>query len=213
MDFDLSTLSAHERYKLFVSLVVPRPIALVTSVSGNGAINAAPFSFFNALGSDPPVVGLGVGNRVSGEPKDTARNIAESGEFAVNLVDEAMAAAMNICAIDLPFGQNELNAAGLTAVPSAQIQAPYIAQSPASLECKLRETVQIGNNRILLGEVVRIHLRDDLFDPELFRVHTHKLGLIGRMHGGGWYARTTDLFDMPRWASLADAMASDNDER
>jgi flavin reductase (DIM6/NTAB) family NADH-FMN oxidoreductase RutF len=202
MEFDLTALAANQRYKLLAGLIVPRPIALVTSRDAEGRVNAAPFSFFNVMGSDPPVVVLGIGRRSSGEPKDTVCNILDVKEFTVNIVDEALAGAMNVCAIDLPAGDSELAAARLTSVASAQVSVPYVAESPASLECRLRETVEIGSNIMLLGEVVHIHLRDDLFDPEKFYVLTDKLQPIGRMHGGGWYARTTDLFDMPRFSSL-----------
>lgn len=202
MEFDLTALAANQRYKLLASLIVPRPIALVTSRDAAGRVNAAPFSYFNLMGSDPPVVVLGIGRRPSGEPKDTARNILDVKEFTVNIVDEALAGAMNVCAIDLPAGDSELAAACLTPVASAQISVPYVAESPASLECRLRETFEIGSSSILLAEVVHIHLRDDLFDPEKFYVRTDRLHAIGRMHGGGWYARTTDLFDMPRFLSL-----------
>lgn len=204
MEFDLTALAANQRYKLLAGLIVPRPIALVTSRDAEGRVNAAPFSYFNLMGSDPPVVALGIGRRSSGEPKDTARNILDVREFTVNIVDEALAHAMNVCAIDLPAGASELAPARLTPAESAQIAVPYVAEAPASLECRLRETVEIGGSIILLGEVVHIHLRDDLFDSEKFYVLTDKLQPIGRMHGGGWYARTTDLFDMPRFSSLDD---------
>jgi flavin reductase (DIM6/NTAB) family NADH-FMN oxidoreductase RutF len=202
MEFDLTALAASQRYKLLAGLIVPRPIALVTSRNASGAVNAAPFSFFNLMGSDPPVVVLGIGRRSSGELKDTVRNILDVPEFTVNLVNEALAEAMNVCAIDLPAGVSELEASGLTPARSAQISVPYIAQAPASLECHLNQKVEIGSNIVLLGEVVHLHLRDELFDAEKFYVHTDRLHAIGRMHGGGWYTRTRDLFDMPRFASL-----------
>ena len=193
MHFDLQVLEPRDCYKLLVSVVVPRPIALVTTLDNEGRVNAAPFSFFNLLGSDPPVVAL-----APGEGKDTARNIRERGEFVVNIVDEALAPAMNVCAVPFPPGVDELEAAGLTAVPSIAVGPPRVGESPVSLECREHTTLSIGRNRITLGTVLHLHIRDDLVDPEKMHVHADRLHAVGRMHGGGWYARTNDLFDLPR---------------
>ena len=198
MQFDLRGLAPRDRYKLLVSVVVPRPIALVTSLGANGQVNAAPFSFFNVMGSDPPVVVLGVGNREPEEPKDTARNIRAAGEFVINIVDEAIAEKMNICAVDFPPGADELAAAGLTPAPSTQIEPPRIMESPVNLECRRHSILEIGATRVIVGEVVHLHIRDDLIDSSNFHVATERLEAIGRLHGAGWYARTTDRFQMPR---------------
>jgi flavin reductase (DIM6/NTAB) family NADH-FMN oxidoreductase RutF len=198
MHFDFEALPPRDRYKLLISVVVPRPIALVTSLDDAGVVNAAPFSFFNALGSDPPIVVVAPGDRSPGDPKDTARNICESGEFVVNLVDEAMAEPMNICAIDFPFGMSELAASGLTTLPSIGVLPPRIAESPVNLECRQHTTLQIGRNRVVIGEVLHLHIRDELIDAEKMYVHTHRMRAIGRMHGGGWYSKTSDLFEIPR---------------
>lgn len=197
--FDLGALSASEGYRLLTSVVVPRPIAWVTTLGENGVVNAAPFSYFNLLGSDPPIVGIGVGNRRDGQPKDTARNAMTRGEFVVNLVDEAGAEPMNITAIDFPFGTSELTEAGLTAAASLHVAPPRIAESPISLECRLARTVEIGSNRILLGEVICIQVRSDLVE-EGNRIRTENAHLIARMHGAGGYARTSDRFQLDRIA-------------
>lgn len=197
MEINFSSLSAKDCYKLIVSVVVPRPIALVTTVDEAGTVNAAPFSFFNALGGDPPIVVLGLGDRPRGDDKDTSRNIRQSREFVVNIVDEAMASAMNICGIDFPPDEDELAAACLTAVESSHIRPPRIAQSPVSLECREHTTLHIGRNRIILGEALYMHVRDDLIDREKLNIHTEKMHAIGRMHGP-WYARTEDLFELDR---------------
>src|SRR5947207_5041074 len=149
MDLDLRQLSARDRYKLLISTVVPRPIALATTVDAEGRVNAAPFSFFNAVSSVPPVVVLGISpgdanNELGDGYKDTERNIRDSGEFVVNLVDEALAERMNICAVDFPAGTGELNAAELTALPSVGVRAPRIAQSPVSFECRRVTGVSLG---------------------------------------------------------------------
>lgn len=198
MNFEMKTLSPRDRYKLLVSTVVPRPIALVASLNENGVVNAAPYSFFNVMGSDPPIIAFAPGDVAPGMPKDTARNIAASGEWVVNLVDENLANAMNLCATDFPPEISEIEAAHLATVPSLQVLAPRLAAAPVSLECVQHTTLQIGRNRIVIGEVVQLHIRDELIDTEKMHVRTEQMRLIGRMHGGGWYAKTSDLFEIPR---------------
>jgi flavin reductase (DIM6/NTAB) family NADH-FMN oxidoreductase RutF len=201
MHFDLAKIPASDAYKLLVSTVVPRPIALATTVDRDGRVNAAPFSFFNAVSSVPPVVVLGISPGVNGGDgyKDTERNIRETGEFVVNLVDEALAERMNICAVDFPNDVAELDIAELTPAPSAEIRPPRIAQSPVSFECRRITGLSLGPRSMLeVGRVIHIHIRDDLVDPAKLYVATERIGLIGRMHGRGWYARTSDLFLMDR---------------
>jgi len=201
MHFDLGQMPASDGYKLLISTVVPRPIALASTIDQEGRVNAAPFSFFNAVSSNPPVVVLGIspGDGGSDGYKDTERNIRDSGEFVVNLVDEALAERMNICAVDFPTEIGELDIARLTAVPSVGVRPPRIAESPVSFECKRITGLSLGGQSTLeVGRVVHIHIRDDLIDMERLYVKTDKIGLIGRMHGRGWYARTSDLFLMDR---------------
>ncbi len=201
MHFDLGAISPTDAYKLLISTVVPRPIALATTVDKDGRVNAAPFSFFNAVSSVPPVVVLGVsGGDAAGDGyKDTERNIRETGEFVVNLVDEAIAERMNICAVDFPTQIGELEKAELTPLPSVGVRAPRIAESPVSFECKRITGLSLGAHSTLeVGSVIHIHIRDDLVDPERYYVQTDKMKLVGRMHGRGWYARTSDLFLMDR---------------
>ena len=198
MNFEMNLLVPRDRYKLLVSSVVPRPIALVTSLNENGVVNAAPYSFFNVMGSDPPIIAFAPGDVAPGVPKDTAHNIANTGEWVVNLVDEDLAAAMNICATDFPSDISEIEAAHLATVPSLQVLAPRIAAAPVSLECVHHTTLQIGRNRIVIGEVVQLHIRDELIDVEKLYVRTEQMRLVGRMHGGGWYSKTSDLFEIPR---------------
>lgn len=198
MEFDFSSIPEALRYKLMTAVVVPRPIAWVTTSSRDGVVNVAPFSFFNMLGGDPPIVALGIGDRPNGEPKDTRRNITETGEFVVNLVTFAAREAMNRTAAEFPPGESELEIVDLATRPSVRVQPPRLALSPVNLECVRREIVAIGDNRIVLGEVVHARIDDTFFDPATGYVATERLDLIGRMHGRGWYVRTTDLFDMPR---------------
>ena len=200
MLFDFANIGANARYKLLISTITPRPIAWVVSQDANGLINAAPFSFFNAFAGDPPVVGIGIGSHKPGWPKDSRANIRETGQFVVNLVSEELAQAMNITAIEFDPGVNELTQAGLTAHPSVHVKPPRIAESPVAMECELMQIVDLGpNSGLVLGRVLAMHVRDDaVIDAAKQYIDTPKLKLIGRMHGAGWYARTSDLFEMPR---------------
>ncbi|HUC85337.1 MAG TPA: flavin reductase family protein [Candidatus Acidoferrales bacterium] len=198
MELDLEKEYADRAYPILASLVTPRPIALVTSVSPDGKINAAPFSFFNLLGAAPPICAFAPGDREDGTPKDTPRNIRALHEFVVNLVDEAIAEAMNQCAASLPYGENELERAGLTAAPSSLVRPPRIAESPASLECIEWGTLRIGDNRVVIGLIKRLHLRDELFDAAKRRVRAEQLLTIGRLASPHWYCRTRDRFEMIR---------------
>ncbi len=200
MLFEMDKLSEQDTYKLLVSTVVPRPIAWVVTQDPEGAINAAPFSFFNAVSGNPPIVTFGIGGRGAGDAKDTGNNIRRTGQFVVNLVNNATAEAMNITAIDFPHTVDELKESGLTLAPSSKIKPPRIVESPVAFECERLVTIDVADDRtIVLGKVVAIHIADDcVLDPVKCYVDTPKLDLIGRMHGRGWYTRTTDRFEMPR---------------
>jgi flavin reductase (DIM6/NTAB) family NADH-FMN oxidoreductase RutF len=198
MELNLEKEFAGRAYPLLASLVTPRPIALVTSISPDGKVNAAPFSFFNLLGANPPICGFAPGDRDDGSPKDTALNIRATHEFVVNLVDESIAEKMNLCAASLPYGENELLHAGLTAAPSSVVKPPRIVESPASLECVEWGTLQIGGNRVVIGLIKRLHLRDELFDAEKKRIRSEKLFTIGRMASPHWYCKTRERFEMIR---------------
>ena len=195
MQIDPKTNATIDNYKLLTNLVVPRPIAWVTSRSERGVINLAPFSFFNAIGSEPMYVMISVGFRDDGEPKDTARNIQTSGDFVVNLVTEDLIGPMNISAADFPPDQSELTAANLHTAPSVRIKTPRLAQSQASLECKLHKAEPLGANTLIIGEVVMFHVADHLVGP---RLHIQGFAPIGRLGTPSMYCRTTDRFDLPR---------------
>jgi flavin reductase (DIM6/NTAB) family NADH-FMN oxidoreductase RutF len=200
MLFDFTALPAEARYKLLTSTVTPRPIAWVVTRSAAGAVNAAPFSFFNVLAGDPPTVGISIGNRAPGQPKDTLANIQATGEFVVNLVSRDNAEAMNRTATEFPPGVDEVAAAGLTRLPSVKVTPPRIAESPVAFECKLFQAIPLGpGNTLVLGHVVAMHVRDDaVLDAMRHYIDVPKLDLIGRMHGGGGYATTRDQFQIPR---------------
>lgn len=195
--FDFRALSAQERYKLMIGTIVPRPIALVTTVDAAGRINAAPFSFFNCLSHDPPILALGVENRPDMSFKDTAGNIRMTEVFTVNIVSHAIAEAMHVCAIGFPLGTDELAEAGLTAMPGVRVASPYIAEAPAALECRRHTTLEIGRSRqIILGEIVYAHYRAEVLDRERLRVDPARLDAIARL-GGSTCATIRDRFDMP----------------
>ena len=200
MLFDFAELPPRERYKLLVSTITPRPIAWIVSQSATGRPNAAPFSFFNAFAGNPPVVGIGIGSHEPGRPKDTRANILETKQFVVNLVSEQVAEAMNITAIEFPREVEELKQAGLTTAPSLRVKPPRIAESPVAFECELLQIVELGSESgLVLGKVLAMHVRDEfVLDERKHYIDTPNLKLIGRMHGTGWYARTSDLFEMPR---------------
>jgi flavin reductase (DIM6/NTAB) family NADH-FMN oxidoreductase RutF len=200
MLFDFATMPPRERYKLLVSTIVPRPIAWIVSQDLHGQLNAAPFSFFNAFAGDPPVVGIGIGSHDPGRPKDTRSNIRETGHFVVNLVSEQAAEVMNITAIEFERDVSEPSEAGLTTIPSVHVKPPRIAESPVSMECELLQIIDLGPEQsLVLGRILAMHVRDDaVIDPAKHHIDTPKLKLIGRMHGAGWYARTSDLFKMDR---------------
>jgi flavin reductase (DIM6/NTAB) family NADH-FMN oxidoreductase RutF len=192
--FDFAALTGHERYKLLIGAVVPRPIAWVTTVDAQGRVNAAPFSFFNCLSADPAILALGVEYRPDGRAKDTARNIRETQAFTVNVVSHALVDAMNVCAIPFDPGVDELDLARLSVRQGVKVPSPSIAESPAAFECRHHVTLSIGNSReIILGEVLYAHLHRSVVDGNL-HVDPAVLDAVGRMGGHG-YATTRDRFD------------------
>jgi len=201
MNFDMEKARGRETYNLLIGLVAPRPIALVTSMNEDGRLNAAPFSSYNYLCTNPPIIGMGVTDRPTGGfvPKDTARNIRRTGEFVVNVVTEDLAKQMNICATDFPAEVDELEMAGLTTTPSQIVKVPRIEQAHAALECREYTTMEIGRSRIILGRVVAIYIEDKFVDPAGPYVRAEELHAIGRMNGLGSYVKTRDSFlTMPR---------------
>jgi flavin reductase (DIM6/NTAB) family NADH-FMN oxidoreductase RutF len=201
MEFDPEKVPARAVYNLLIGLVAPRPIALVTSMDEEGRMNAAPFSSYNYLCTDPPVVGIGVMNK-PGEhfvPKDTARNIRRTGEFVVNVVTEYLLRQMNVCATDFPADVDELEMAGLETAASTHVKVPRIAQAHAALECKELQTIEIGRSRIVMGRVVGFYIEDQYVDPAGPYIRAEELHAMGRMNGLGSYVRTRDAFvTLPR---------------
>jgi flavin reductase (DIM6/NTAB) family NADH-FMN oxidoreductase RutF len=194
---DPASQPAIDSYKLLAGSIVPRPIAFVSTISLEGVTNLAPFSFFNAVCAEPPIVCFSVGNRVP--PKDTVANIRATGEFVVNIVSEAIAEQMNLCAGDYPAGVSEFEISGLTPEASDIVKPPCVSESPVNMECRLIQIVDCGTRSggasLIVGEVVRFH-----FDRNIahnFRIDPAKLRAVGRM-GGNQYIHTEDRFEMIR---------------
>lgn len=198
--FNLSAMSTGDSYKLIASLVMPRPIAWITTLDAEGVVNAAPFSFFNLVSADPPLAAVGFSGASDREAKDTLANIRATGELVINLVSEDLADAMNITAINAPRGTDELSLAGLETLASSQIRPPRIAASPVSMECRTWQMLQPGeSSTILLATILQVHVAKDAFEDEArLHIDPSKLKLIGRMHGGGGYCTTRDLFEVER---------------
>lgn len=204
MQFDMENMAAMDRYELLLGTVVPRPIALVTSLSRNGAVNAAPYSLFNVMGHDPAIAMISVLAHPEQRLKDTAANILATREFVINLVPEALAEAMNLTCIDAPPGTDELELAGLETTPSAAVKPPRISASPVAYECRFLTSLCFGSNQVIVvGQIVHAYV-DDQFVRDAARgvIDTPALKLIGAMHGARWYAKLSDRFamDRPTWA-------------
>lgn len=204
MRFLMAELTPADRYKLMTASITPRPIAWVTSVSATGLTNAAPYSFFNMMASDPPLVVLGLMRRADGDLKDTCANILETGEFVVNLVSAADVDRMSFTSIDAPPGWEELAMGDIETVSSDAVAPPRIASAPVSMECRLFKEIEVSAaSTIVLGEVAVFHVDDEFVDAARLHIDTLALDLIARMHGRGWYARQPQMLqrDRPTFAN------------
>ena len=196
MDLDLADANTQQIYNLINGLVAPRPIAWITSLNPAGQLDAAPFSAFNYMGMDPPIVAVGIANRPGPGfvAKETAQNIRRTGEFVINIVNEAVAEAMNWSAVEFPAEVKPLEIARLKTEPSQLVKVPRLAAAPASLECRELTTMEFGRTRIVLGQVVAIHVKDEFVDPAGPYIRAEDLHAIGRMNGLGAYVKTRDSF-------------------
>ncbi len=198
IEFDCEVLDWKAQYRLMHGVITPRPIALVTTLGSKGP-NAAPFSFFNALGCDPAMLMFSVGARDGGAEKDTIVNLRQIPEFVVHIVSDAIKEKMNVCGADFPLGVNEIEKAGFTAAPSRKVRPLHILEAPVAMECKVIEMLKLGRRpyHLVVGEVVYFHFHDGLVDKRL-RVDFGKINPIARLGGRDSYTRITDRFDMPR---------------
>ena len=196
MQIDPADLEERDQYKLMTGSIVPRPIALVTTLGRHGT-NAAPFSLFNMVGTEPPLLMFSVGNQGDGSEKDTIRNLRHHPEFVVHICNEAIAERMNICATDFPGDVCEIAAAGLTAVPSIKVSPPRIKEAPVQMECRLEKIIELGTrHHIVFGQVVLFHYHDGIVNDR-YHVDMAKLNPIGRLSGSS-YTKVTDQFRMER---------------
>ena len=183
--------------QVFTGIIVPRPIAFVSSMSAEGLVNLAPYSFFNAVSSNPPTIAFSSGRYAGDKPKDTLSNIEETGEFVINVVVDDIAKAMSMTAAEYPTEVDEFEISGLTPAPSQMVRPPRVAESPVNLECRLNQIVSIGEGQfqsaLVIGEVVLVHVRDDIIDGH--RINQQRLQAVGRM-AGTMYSRTADTFEL-----------------
>lgn len=190
-------MEAREFYRLLTSVVVPRPIAWVSTLGADGTPNLAPFSFFNVVAGSPPTLMVSIGQR-QGRPKDTLRNIQETGEFVVHIVSEELVQAMNLTSGEFPYEVDEFQFSGLESLPCVDIRPPRIASARAAFECRLTQTipVQDSSNTMILGKVLRLHLAGDLLRPN-GQVDAALLRPVARL-GGSEYAALAAVFEIER---------------
>jgi flavin reductase (DIM6/NTAB) family NADH-FMN oxidoreductase RutF len=197
LDLKLAEVSPHERYKLLIGLVIPRPIAWISTRSQNGIANCAPFSFFNVFSEDPPLCVIGINPRSDGALKHSLKNIRRTGEFVVNLVDEASANAMHVSSREFGEDESEFEHAGLTEAPSLLVEHPRIAEAAACLECRVERLLHIsGTRELVLGEILLVHAREGIIDPATKRISEELYRPVGRLFANR-YCTTRQRFDLP----------------
>ena len=197
MDLLLEKLPPPERYKLLIGLVIPRPIAWISTWSENGVANCAPFSFFNVISEEPPLCIVSFNWRLDGGLKHTLKNIRRSGEFVVNLGDEGTANALHATGAEIPESESEFTRAGLTPVPAQTVRHPRIAEAAASLECRVERRIQFGPEReMVVGEILLVHAREGIVDPATKRISEEHYRPIGRLFASR-YCTTRQRFDLP----------------
>jgi flavin reductase (DIM6/NTAB) family NADH-FMN oxidoreductase RutF len=207
VEFDPQRLDPAVTYKILIGSVVPRPIAWVSSVDAAGVRNLAPFSYFMAITHDPPTIAFSCGPRgaeTSGARgrKDTLANVEATREFVVNIVDDPLAEAMNVTSGDYPPEVDEFTQAGLAAAAGVKVKAPRVAAAPIAMECRLARVIPVGNlpHHLVMGEIVHLHVRDDVYDPATGRIDMHRLRPVGRL-AGHLYTHVHDIFEMKRPAA------------
>lgn len=196
MQLDPQTLESTAVYKLLISSVVPRPIAWVSTIDGDGVANLAPFSYFMAITDTPPTLAFSCSPRAGGK-KDTLRNVEASGEFVVNIVDDDRAQQMNLTSGEYTPDVDEFALTALTAAPSTKVKAPRVAEAPINMECRVVRILPVGRANLILGEIVQWHVRDDVFDPASGRLDMHRLKPVARL-AGNLYSHVHQIFEMKR---------------
>jgi flavin reductase (DIM6/NTAB) family NADH-FMN oxidoreductase RutF len=208
MQYAVNDVNHRDRYKILTAFVLPRPIAWVTSLGQGGVVNAAPFSFFNVFAEDPPLIMFAINKRPDGRLKDTWLNIERTGEFVVNLTDEPLAQAMHDSSGDFPPNVGEPDYLGLKLAPSVDIKPPRLADAPWSMECRTWQVINVKDDRqLVIGEGLRFHIRDELWDTKAMRVHMDRYRPVGRMFADR-YCRTDDRMEFPA-APVVEAKAAE----
>lgn len=198
MEFDVKDMTESQIYKLMVSCIVPRPIAWVSTVSKDGIYNIAPFSFFNGITSEPPLVMISIGKKDSGSKKDTWKNIDEVGDFVINIVTYELVEKMNITATAFEEEVDEFKEANLTPVPSSVVKSPRIKESPINIECKKHMIIDIADMGVIIGEIVKFHIDDSLIGDKGY-VDNRKMKIVGRMGGADYcFVDKDNIFTLKR---------------
>jgi flavin reductase (DIM6/NTAB) family NADH-FMN oxidoreductase RutF len=203
MQLDPRKIGTEAMYKLMIGCVVPRPIAWVSSVDADGVPNLAPFSYFMAITHDPPTIAFSSSPRALAGggrgKKDTLRNVEATREFVVNVVDDALAEQMNVTSGDYAPDVDEFVQAGLEGAPSLKVKAPRVAAAPINMECRVVQIIPVGNlpSNLIIGEIVQLHFRDDVYDPATGRLDMYKLRPVGRL-AGHLYTHVHEIFEMKR---------------
>ena len=199
LSIDPGSLSERENYKFLVGSIIPRPIAFVTTLSENGILNGAPFSYFNIVSSNPPMISLSI-QRTAGRQKDTARNIIESKEFVIHIVDEQNVEKINQTAASLPSDQSEVELANLTPVASVKISVPGVKEAKIRMECLLEHPVELGGLNTpgcdhIIGRIVQFHIENDIYEKG--RIDPRGLAAVSRLAGHN-YAKIGEIFEIER---------------
>ncbi len=200
VSLDLTSMASTPVYKLLIGAIVPRPIAFVSTISPEGVVNLAPFSFFNGVSSAPPCLVISITRKSSGEKKDTLRNIEATGEFVVNSVAEWMAHPMNHCSAEYPYGVSELEKVGLTPLASTKVRPPRVKESPIHMECKLHQLVEIGDGSVgsatlVIGEILVMHVHKPAYSDGKIKIE--EIRPLSRLAGFA-YGKTREIFEIPR---------------
>ncbi|WP_339255734.1 flavin reductase family protein [Paenibacillus sp. FSL P2-0136] len=183
-----------DNYKLLVGTIIPRPIAFVTTLSENGVLNGAPFSYFNIVSSNPPMISISI-QHAGGQPKDTARNIKHMKEFVVHIVDEQNVRQVNMTAAPLPPDQSEIALAGMTPVDSHRIKIPGVQEAKVRMECVLEHCLELPNNDLVIGRIVQFHIDEEIYEQG--RIDPVRLGAVSRLAGNN-YAGIGEIFEIER---------------
>ena len=199
LSFDPENNTERENYKLLIGSIVPRPIAFVTSVAKDGTVNGAPFSYFNIVSSNPPMISISI-QRIAGLEKDTARNISESREFVVHIVDEQNVDKVNETAASLPPNESEIEKVGLTLVQSENVSVPGIKEAKVRFECTLERSIELGEadstgTDLIIGKIVKYHIDESVYEDG--RINHKVLGAVSRLAGTN-YAKIGDVFSLVR---------------